>query len=127
MISPLYEELEGIGWQALGAWVERVDRAALPSGIVVKLRFWLVPGGFVDVFAAVSGRFAFHYEGREAGRGIYRHDNAPHGSALACPTWPRHCHAGREGAIGECALPEDLPGAFRTYCGLLIAYLSETP
>ena len=52
MISPLYEELERVGLIELGVWVHRVEPVRTPSGVVVKLRFWLVTGDLLDVFAS---------------------------------------------------------------------------
>ncbi len=126
VLSPLYEELKKTGISELGAWLDQVQFITTPSGVVVKLRFWLINGDFVDAYAAQSGRFAFHFEGRSTERGIYRHDNAPHGSASTCPTYPRHCHSGADSNIVPSNLPDDLTAAFRAYCELLLDFLRET-
>lgn len=126
MLSPLYEELKEIGSCELGVWLHEVQCITTPSGVVVKLRFWLISGDFVDAYAAQSGRFAFHFEGRSTQRGIYRHDNAPHGSAATCPTHPRHCHSRTEDNIIPSNIPDDLPAAFRSYCNLLLHFLEDT-
>ena len=126
LLSPLYEELRKTGIGELGAWLERIELITTPSGVVVKLRFWFINGDFVDAYAAQSGRFAFHFEGRSTGSGIYRHDNAPHGSVSTCPTYPRHCHSGADSNIVPSNLPDDLPAAFRAYCNLLLDFLRDT-
>jgi hypothetical protein len=125
VLSPLYKELKEIGAGELGVLLEQVRCITTPSGVVVKLRFWLVTGDFVDVYAAQSGRFAFHFEGRSTQRGIYRHDNAPHGSSETCRTYPRHCHSGSESNIVPSDLAADIPAAFSSYCRLLLLFLAE--
>ncbi len=127
MISPLYEELREIGARELRTWLDEVQCITTPSGVVVKLRFLLVSGDFVDVYAAQSGRFAFHFEGRSTQRGVYRHDNAPHGSKEACYTFPKHCHSGSENNIMPSELPDDLLAAFSSYCRLLLCFLAGDP
>jgi hypothetical protein len=126
VLSPRYEKLKEIGIRELGVWLHEVQNIATPSGVVVKLRFWLITGDFVDAYAAQGGRFACHFEGRSTQRGIYRHDNAPHGSAASCPTYPRHCHSGAENNIAPSYLSDDLPAAFRSYCNLLLRFLEDT-
>ena len=126
VLSPLYEQLKEIGTRELGVWLHEAQYVATPSGVVVKLRFWLITGDLVDAYASRSGRFAFHFEGRSTQRGIYRHDNAPHGSAATCPTYPKHCHSGSESNITPSDLPDDLPAAFRSYCVLLLHFLGDT-
>lgn len=125
MLLPLYERLEKVAKKELGVWLHRAQQIAVASGVVVKVRFWLVSGDFLDVYASESGRFAFHFEGRSTGRGIYRHDNATHGSVQSCPTYPKHCHAGSEHNIVPSMLPDGPVEAFRLYCSLLITYLND--
>jgi hypothetical protein len=125
VLLPLYDRLQRIAEKELGAWLDRIQQITVSSGVVVKLRFWLVSGDFLDAYASESGRFAFHFEGRFTDRGIYRHDNAPHGNVRPCPTYPKHCHAGSEHNIVPSNLPDDAAEAFGLYCKLLIAYLGE--
>jgi len=125
VLLPLYDRLQEIAEKELGAWLHRTQQIRVPSGIVVKLRFWLVSGDFLDAYASESGRFAFHFEGRLTGRGIYRHDNAPHGNVRSCSTYPKHSHVGSEQNIVPSSLPDAVAEAFGLYCKLLIAYLDE--
>ncbi len=52
LLSPLYEELRKTGIGELRAWLDRIQLITTPSGVVVKMRFWLITGDFVDAYAA---------------------------------------------------------------------------
>jgi len=63
-----------------------------------ELRIFLKEGSFIDVWFSLKleGRYSYHWERRQVGGGIYRHDNAPHQDWEHLETFPRHFHAGSE-------------------------------
>jgi hypothetical protein len=66
------------------------------TGDPLKLRLDLIDNSFIDVYISVSGRYSYHWERRLIGKGVYRHDNAPHKAWKHLRSFPRHFHDGSE-------------------------------
>jgi hypothetical protein len=79
----------------------------LPSGLTAKVRLFLVDQSFIDIWLSSKGRYAYHWDRTLIGKGIYRHDNAPHQRWVHLSTFPKHFHDGSEDHIIESHLPDD--------------------
>ena len=78
-----------------------------PSGVVEKLRIFLLDESFVDVWLSTSGKYSYHWEQRHVRGLIYRHDNAPHSKWKDIKTFPKHFHDGYEDNVKESYIPDD--------------------
>jgi hypothetical protein len=56
----------------------------------------IIDGSVLDVFVSSGHLYSYHWEGRNLGRTIYRHDNAPHKRWRRISTFPKHFHDGSE-------------------------------
>jgi hypothetical protein len=119
-ISATYEALRYVALTEFGEIVLEAEIIRLPTGDPRKLRLTLLENSIIDIFISTSGRYAYHWDRRPAGRTeIYRHDNAPHSAWQYVATFPRHFHNGEENNVVASSLSPEPIEAIREFCAFV--------
>ena len=109
-------DLESMGSLAATEFSDIVAYAAV---IKNKLQVVLVDGSYIDFWWSrrIPDRFAYHWERTRIDGTIYRHDNVPHGQWEYVESYPKHFHAGSQGAVTESDIAENPEDGLRQFLG----------
>jgi hypothetical protein len=115
-ISATYETMRQIALTEFGEVVFAAEIMRLPTSDPRKLRLTLLDNSIIDIFFSISGRYAYHWDRRSAGRTeIYRHDNAPHAAWQDVATFPQHFHNGEEKNVVASYISKEPTEAIREF------------
>ncbi len=116
-ISATYEAVHQIALTEFDEIVIQAEIMRFSTGDPRKLRLTLLDNSIIDIFLSVSGRYAYHWDRRPAGRTeFYRHDNAPHTAWQYVATFPRHFHDGEERNVVASYISSEPTEAIRQFC-----------
>lgn len=99
MILKLYRNLSSIEGKYLV--VRNTQIIYFISGEPHKLRIFIIDGSILDIWLSRSGKYSFHWERRNIGKGIYRFDNAHHLKWKEIKSYPKHFHSDDELNVEE--------------------------
>lgn len=115
MILSVYKRLSEIGLKEFDDIILESRILALPSGVPLKLRLYLIDDTIVDIWISVGGKYSYHWDQRNIRDIVYRHDNAPHERWKYVKTFPKHFHCESEDNVCESDISDDPEDAIRTF------------